>query len=107
MLFNALNAFSELPTQMMGRPIMYKQVGYRFYRPGALAIAQTVADFPINAVKIFCFSIIIYFMVGLASNGGAFFTFYLFVMSSYIVMSAFFRVLGTATQVSQGRRNRC
>ncbi len=98
MLFNALNAFSELPTQMMGRPIMYKQVGYRFYRPGALAIAQTVADFPINAIKIFCFSLILYFMVGLASNGGAFFTFYLFVLSSYMVMSAFFRVLGTATQ---------
>lgn len=44
MLFNALNAFSELPTQMQGRPIMYKQVQYRFYRPGALSIAQTLAD---------------------------------------------------------------
>lgn len=98
MLFNALNAFSELPTQMQGRPIMYKQVGYKFYRPGALAIAQTLSDLPFNALKIFCFSIIIYFMVGLYSSAGAFFTFYLFVMMSYMVMSAFFRVLGTATQ---------
>lgn len=97
MLFNALNAFSELPTQMQGRPIMYKQVGYRFYRPGALSIAQTIADLPINATKIFLFVLIIYFMSGLASNGGAFFTCYLFVLSTYLVMSAFFRVLGTAT----------
>lgn len=44
MLFNALNAFSELPVQMQGRPIMYKQVQYKFYRPGALSIAQTLAD---------------------------------------------------------------
>lgn len=100
MLFNALNAFSELPAQMGGRNIMYKQVGYRFYRPGALAVAQTLADLPINALKIMLFSIIVYFMAGLASTAGAFFTFYLFVISSYLVMSAFFRVLGTGTQVS-------
>ncbi|KAI5450104.1 ATP-binding cassette transporter snq2 [Naganishia albida] len=98
MLFNALNAFSELPAQMGGRNIMYKQVGYRFYRPGALAVAQTLADLPINALKILLFGIIVYFMSGLASTAGAFFTFYLFVFSSYLVMSAFFRVLGTGTQ---------
>ncbi len=74
MLFNALNAFSELPSQMMGRPITYKQVGYRFYRPGALAVAQTLADFPFNALQIFLFLIIIYFMAGLYASAGAFFT---------------------------------
>lgn len=31
---------------------MYKQVGYRFYRPGALSIAQTLADLPINMTKV-------------------------------------------------------
>lgn len=103
MLFNALNAFSELPAQMGGRNIMYKQVGYRFYRPGALAVAQTLADLPINAFKILIFGIIVYFMSGLYSSAGAFFTFYLFVFSSYLVMSAFFRVLGTGTQVSRKR----
>jgi ATP-binding cassette subfamily G (WHITE) protein 2 (SNQ2) len=88
MLFNALNAFSELPTQMQGRPIMYKQVQYRFYRPGALSIAQTLADLPMNALKIMIFDIIIYFLSGLARTAGAFFTNYLFI----------FRVLGTATR---------
>jgi ATP-binding cassette subfamily G (WHITE) protein 2 (SNQ2) len=46
MLFNALNAFSELPTQMMGRPILFKQVNYSYYRPGALAIASNFAELP-------------------------------------------------------------
>lgn len=35
LLFNALTSFSELPGQMLGRPILYRQVGYRFYRPSA------------------------------------------------------------------------
>lgn len=97
MLFNALNAFSEMPGQMMGRVIMYKQVNYRFYRPGALAVAQTLADLPFNALQIMLFVIIIYFMAGLYASAGAFFTCYLFVFSTYLTMSAFFRVLGTAT----------
>ena len=100
MLVNSLHAFSELPGQMQGRPILYSQANKKFYRPGALAVAQTLADLPINALKIMLFSIIVYFMAGLASTAGAFFTFYLFVISSYLVMSAFFRVLGTGTQVS-------
>ena len=51
-----------------------------------------------NAIKILLFTIIIYFLAGLANTAGAFFTNYLFVLMSYLVMSAFFRVIGTATR---------
>jgi hypothetical protein len=44
MLFNSLQAFSELPGQMQGRPILYSQANKKFYRPGALSVAQTIAD---------------------------------------------------------------
>jgi len=44
MLFNSLQAFSELPGQMQGRPILYSQAAKKFYRPGALSVAQTIAD---------------------------------------------------------------
>ena len=53
---------------------------------------------PLNALKILLFTVIIYFLSGLARTAGAFFTNYLFVLITYLVMSAFFRVLGTATR---------
>ncbi|ORY35845.1 ABC-2 type transporter-domain-containing protein [Naematelia encephala] len=98
LLFNALTSFSELPGQMMGRPILYRQVGYRFYRPAAYAVAAVAADVPFNASNIFIFSIILYFMGGLYSSGGAFFMFYLFVFTTFMVMAGFFRTLGVATK---------
>ena len=45
MLFNALNSFSELPSMMMGRPILYKQTNYKFYRPGAFAVSLSSSNF--------------------------------------------------------------
>lgn len=63
---------------MMGRPILYKQLSYRFYRGSALSIAQTITDIPLTSIRILLFSIIIYFMCGLERSAGGFFTFYLF-----------------------------
>ncbi|CAK9786637.1 ATP-binding cassette transporter [Cutaneotrichosporon oleaginosum] len=97
LLFNALTSFSELPGQMLGRPILYRQVGYRFYRPAAYAVAAVVSDVPFNATNIFIFAIILYFMGGLAASAGAFFMFYLFVFTTFMVMAGFFRTLGVAT----------
>nr|ODN90094.1 ATP-binding cassette transporter [Cryptococcus depauperatus CBS 7841] len=97
LLFNALTSFSELPSQMMGRSVLYRQNEYRFYRPAAFALAAVMADVPYNASVIFIFSIILYFMGGLYSSGGAFFMFFLFVFLTFMVMSSFFRTLGVAT----------
>ncbi|KAL7421564.1 ATP-binding cassette transporter snq2 [Cryptotrichosporon argae] len=97
LLFNALTSFSELPGQMMGRPILYRQVGYRFYRPSAFAVAAVAADVPFNALQIFVFTIILYFMGGLYSSAGAYFMFFLFVFTTFMVMAGFFRTLGVAT----------
>ena len=83
------------------RPILYRQVGYRFYRPAAFvngflflsrrlpsepaqAVAAVLSDVPFNASNIFIFSIILYFMGGLYSSAGAFFIFYLFVFTSFM-----------------------
>ena len=79
LLFNSFQAFGELPVQMMGRPIMWRQVGYAQYRPAALSLAQTFADIPFTTVQIVLFSIIIYFMSGLYLNAGAFFSFFAFI----------------------------
>lgn len=72
-----------MPVQMLGRPIIKKQTGYSLYRPAAISIANTLADMPFSAVRIFIYNVIIYFMAGLKRSAGGFFTFHLFV-SIYI-----------------------
>lgn len=94
LLFNAFQAFSELASTMLGRPIVNKHRSYTFHRPSALWIAQIIVDTAFAAAQIMIFSIIVYFMCGLALSAGAFFTFYLIIVSGYLAMTLFFRTIG-------------
>lgn len=94
LLFNAFQAFGELASTMLGRPIVNKHRAYTFHRPSALWIAQIVVDLAFAATQIFIFSIIVYFMCGLVRDAGAFFTFVLVIISGYLAMTLFFRTIG-------------
>ncbi|KAJ5148631.1 hypothetical protein N7448_000209 [Penicillium atrosanguineum] len=94
MLFNGFQAFSELASTMMGRAIVNKHRSFTFYRPSALFIAQILVDTTFAIARILIFSIIVYFMCGLALDAGAFFTFVLIVLTGYICMTVIFRSLG-------------
>ncbi|KAI9650107.1 ATP-binding cassette transporter snq2 [Ciborinia camelliae] len=94
LLFNAFQAFSELASTMLGRPIVNKHRAYTFHRPSALWIAQIIVDTAFAASQILLFSIIVYFMCGLVRDAGAFFTFYLIILSGYLAMTLFFRTVG-------------
>jgi len=94
LLFNAFEAFSELGSTMMGRPIVNKHRAYTFHRPSALWLAQILVDLAFATAKIFVFSIIVYFMCGLVRDAGAFFTFVLIIVTGYLAMTLFFRTLG-------------
>jgi ATP-binding cassette subfamily G (WHITE) protein 2 (SNQ2) len=94
LLFNAFQAFSELASTMIGRPIVNKHKAYTFHRPSALWIAQILVDLAFSAVQILVFSIMVYFMCGLVRDAGAFFTFYLIIVSGYLAMTLFFRTVG-------------
>lgn len=93
-LYNAFNAFSELAACFLGRSIVNKHRAYTFHRPSALWIGQLAVDLCFASVQIFVFSIIVYFMVGLALNASAFFTFYFIIVLGYLCMTLFFRTLG-------------
>ena len=84
LLFNAFQAFSELASTMIGRPIVNKHKAYTFHRPSALWIAQILVDLVFSATQILVFSIIVYFMCGLVRDAGAFFTFYIVIVSGYM-----------------------
>jgi ATP-binding cassette subfamily G (WHITE) protein 2 (SNQ2) len=94
LLFNAFQAFSELASTMIGRPIVNKHKAYTFHRPSALWIAQILVDLAFSAVQILIFSIMVYFMCGLVREAGAFFTFYLIIVAGYLAMTLFFRTVG-------------
>ncbi|KAH8665800.1 ABC-2 type transporter-domain-containing protein [Tricladium varicosporioides] len=94
LLFNAFQAFSELASTMIGRPIVNKHKAYTFHRPSALWIAQIIVDLAFSAAQIMLFSIIVYFMCGLVRDAGAFFTFYIVIVCGYLAMTLFFRTIG-------------
>ncbi|TFK56519.1 hypothetical protein OE88DRAFT_1649845 [Heliocybe sulcata] len=94
MLTVCLDCFGEMPVQMMGRPIIKKQTAYSFYRPAAIAVANTLSDIPFSAVRILIYNIIIYFMTNLHRSAGGFFVFHLFIYAAFLAMQGFFRTLG-------------
>ncbi|KFH46369.1 ABC transporter G family member-like protein [Hapsidospora chrysogenum ATCC 11550] len=94
LLFNAFQAFSELASTMTGRAILNKHKAYAFHRPSALWIGQIIVDQAFAASEIMIFSIIVYFMTNLVRDAGAFFTFYLMILSGNIAMTLIFRIIG-------------
>ncbi|PVI00433.1 ABC transporter CDR4 [Periconia macrospinosa] len=94
LLFNAFQAFSELASTMIGRPIVNKHRAFTFHRPSALWIAQIGVDLLFSSVQILVFSILVYFMTNLARDAGAFFIFVLMIITGYLAMTLFFRTVG-------------
>lgn len=94
LLFNAFQAFSELASTMLGRPIVNKHKAYTFHRPSALWLAQICVDVVFASAQIMMFCIIVYFMCNLVRDAGAFFTFFLMIISGYLAMTLFFRTVG-------------
>lgn len=94
LLFNAFQAFGELASTMLGRTLVNKHRAFAFHRPSALWIAQIGVDMLFSTVQITIFSVLVYFMCGLARTPGAFFTFVLYIISGYLAMTLFFRTVG-------------
>ncbi|TRM61565.1 ABC-2 type transporter-domain-containing protein [Schizophyllum amplum] len=93
-LFNiCLDAFGEIPAAMMGRPITRRQTSYSMYRPSALALANTIADFPFSASRLFLFNLLVYFMSNLDRSAGGFFTYYVVNLAAYLSFQSCFRMM--------------
>ncbi|ETW86786.1 ABC transporter [Heterobasidion irregulare TC 32-1] len=91
---SSFETFSELPMQMLGRPLVAKQKSYGFYRPAAIQIANTLADIPFSATRVLIYDIIVYFMPHLSYSAGGFFTFHLLNYMCFLTMQGFFRTVG-------------
>ncbi|ESZ90193.1 ABC transporter [Sclerotinia borealis F-4128] len=94
LLFNALLAMSEVTDSFSGRPVLAKHKAFALYHPAAFCIAQIAADIPILVVQISHFSLVMYFMVGLRQDAGAFFSYWVIVFAATMCMTALFRACG-------------
>ena len=100
-LFNALQTMSEISTQYAQRPVVQKQSAYGFYHPFVDALSSTFADYPFKALRVSIFDVVVYFMVGLKQDAGAFFIFVLVTFLATAAMSALFRTVAAATKQAE------
>lgn len=84
-LFPSLVAMSEVTDSFVGRPVLAKHKSFAFFHPAAFCIAQITADIPQLLVQITAFSVILYWMVGLAASAGQFFTLWVVVFAAAMV----------------------
>jgi ABC-type multidrug transport system ATPase subunit len=102
LLFHSLLAMSEVTDSFSGRPVLAKHKSFALYHPAAFCIAQIAADIPVILFQISQFSIVLYFMVGLKMDAGAFFTFWVIVFATTMAMTALFRSIGAAFSTFDG-----
>ena len=95
-LIVALRAAAELRSTFTQRPILLKQKALRFYRPGAYAIGQIIADIPWKVLSI-VYTIPLYFMVHLQWRASNFFIWFLSLYLAFQSISMMFRAIAVFT----------
>ena len=85
LLFNSLLAMSEVTDSFLRRPVLAKHKSFAFYHPAAFCIAQVAADILQLCVQITAFSVVLYWMVGLAASAGQFFIFWVVIFAATMV----------------------
>jgi len=81
---------------MLGRGVVNKHKAYAFHRPSALWIAQIIVDQVFSVSQILLFSLIVYFATNLFRSAGAFFIFFLMILSGNV--SLYVRLLGCGAE---------
>ncbi|KAI5467658.1 ABC-2 type transporter-domain-containing protein [Mariannaea sp. PMI_226] len=83
---------SELMRAVSGRAVVERHKDYAFYRPSAVSLARVLLDFPMVAVQVCIFGLIMYFMTGLDVDAGKFWIYMLFVYTTTIMLTALYRM---------------
>lgn len=97
-LFNAFSSLLEIFSIYEARPVVAKHKQYALYDPIADAMASILTEFPIKVLIAIVFNLILYFMVNLRREPGAFFTYLLFAFMATLSMSHMFRTVGAVTK---------
>ncbi|KAL4789751.1 ABC-2 type transporter-domain-containing protein [Aspergillus venezuelensis] len=95
------NLISMLETNLLysDRPVIQKHAPYAFVRPSAEALADSITDLPIKALRCLLASLVVYFLAHLRREPGHFFIYFLFQLVSVVSMSGLFRCLAAMTNL--------
>ncbi|KAM0806858.1 putative ABC-2 type transporter-domain-containing protein [Seiridium cardinale] len=86
---------SELMKAVSGRAVVARHKDYAFYRPSAVAVARVIQDFPVIAVQVCIFGVIMYFMTSLDVDAGKFWIYLLFVYVTTLNLTALYRMFAS------------
>ena len=105
LLNSAMGNFTELPAAFEGRNAVYKHLDAGMYPPLSYLVAVVLGFFPVMILETLCFSVPLYFMVGLADEAGRFFFFYLLLLITDLMLAGLYRsVCYTTTTIDQGQQ---
>lgn len=96
-LFLGWLQLSELMKAVSGREVIGRHKEYAFYRPSAVSLARVLTDFPMLLAQSIVFCIIFYFMTGFVLEPGNFFIYMLFVYTTTICLTAFYRMMAAVS----------
>lgn len=96
-LFLGWLQLTELMKAVSGRAVAARHKEYAFYHPSAVSIARVITDFPVIAVQVVIFGIIMYFMTNLYREAGKFFIYLLFVYLTTILLTALYRMFASVS----------
>ncbi|TNY20692.1 putative ABC transporter PMR5 [Rhodotorula diobovata] len=94
-LYFVIFSFSEIPTTVLGRPLLIKHRGLGFYTPAANTLALMIADIPLYTLQTLVFSALFYFLIGLNPGAKYFFTFFFIAFTNYAAMSVCYRMIAS------------
>ncbi|KAJ8663054.1 hypothetical protein O0I10_001231 [Lichtheimia ornata] len=97
LVFNTMVCQTELINFLEGRPVLEKHKHFAMYRPAAFYISQVIMDIPFAIVQVFLLEIFAYFMMGLTLDAGRFFTFFIVMVFTNLMMNGVFRSFGVLT----------
>lgn len=95
-LIMGLQSSAEFGNTFVQRPILLKQKALRFYRPGAYALGQILADVPRKLIFIL-YSLPIYWMIDFQRTAGHFFTWLVCIYMGLMALSVMFRAIAVFT----------
>jgi ATP-binding cassette subfamily G (WHITE) protein 2 (SNQ2) len=81
---------NEVEASFKGRPVLAKQKSFAFFHPLTFVFAQIVGDIPVLFLQVTLFSVILYFMTGLQTTAGLFFTYFAIVFSTTMCVNALY-----------------
>ena len=105
LLNSAMGNFTELPAAFEGRNAVYKHIDAGMYPPLSYLLSVVAGFFPVMILETMLFSVVLYFMVGLAPEAGRFFFFFLVLLITDVMLAGLYRgVCYTTATIDHGQQ---